>query len=168
MSLEASFGQLRPIQTKPLSRELLSATAHFGFWINPSLLRPSWPCQWKSALKWGPIFGFQCCFLVNKGRILSQMIGQYQKPKSTIANSTGLSKDVLSEFPSVDQIWSLKYSFVCSYQLTNIYPVGSLKRQYTGPSWQLDSPTECLTIVKARALCHPLAKPGAGLSRQLW
>ena len=52
----------------------------------------------------GAPFGFQCCFLVNKGRILSQMIGQYQKPKSTIANSTGLSKVVLSELPSVDQI----------------------------------------------------------------
>ena len=106
----------------------------------------------------GAPFGFQCCILVNKGRILSQMIGQYQKPKSTIANSTGLSKVVLSELPSVAQICSLKYTFVCSYQLTNIYPVGSLTRQYTGPGWQLNSPTECLTIVKARALCHPLAK----------
>ena len=167
MSLAARFGPLRPIQTKPLWRELLSATAHFGFWINPSLLRPSWPCQRKSALKWAP-FGFQCCFIVNKGRILSQMIGQYQKPKSTIVNSTGLSKVVLSKLPSVAQICSLKYTFVCSYQLTNIYPVGSLTRQYTGPGWQLNSPTECFTIVKARALCHPLAKPGAVLSRQLW
>ena len=51
---------------------------------------------------------------------LSQKIGQYQKLKSTVANYTGLSKVLLSELPLVDQIWSLKYTFVCSYQLTNI------------------------------------------------
>ena len=47
-------------------------------------------------------------------------------------------------------------------------PLGSLTRQSTGPGWQISSPTECPTIVKARALCYPLAKPSAGLSRQLW
>ena len=47
-------------------------------------------------------------------------------------------------------------------------PVDSLTRQSTGLGWQISSLTECPTIVMARALCYPLAKPSGGLSRQLW
>ena len=36
-------------------RKVQSATAHFGFWINPTFMPPSRPHQAKSALKRGPI-----------------------------------------------------------------------------------------------------------------
>ena len=73
MSLAARYGPLRSIQTKALWRELPSATTHFGFWINPSLLCPSWPyVSWNRHWNGAP-FGFQCCFLVNQCRILSQI-----------------------------------------------------------------------------------------------
>ena len=57
------------------------------------------------SIEMGPHFLFQFCFLVNEGRTgLSQKIGQYEKPKSTIADSIGLSKVVLSALPLVAQI----------------------------------------------------------------
>ena len=66
------YGQLRSIQTKALWRELPIATTHFGFWINPSLLRPSWPyVSWNQHWNGTP-FGFQCCFLVNQDRIVTK------------------------------------------------------------------------------------------------
>ena len=55
------------------------------------------------SIKMGPHFDFNAVFEITRAG-LSQKIGQYQKPKSTIANFTGLSKVVLSELPFVDQI----------------------------------------------------------------
>ena len=73
----------------------------------------------ESSIEMGPHLDFNAAFQLTMTE-LSQKKGQYQKPKSTVANYTGLSKVVLSELPLVDQIWSLEYTFVCSYQLTNI------------------------------------------------
>ena len=55
----------------------------------------------------GPHLDFNALFYLTRAGLL-QKIGQYQKPKSTIANSTVLSKVVLSELPLVDQLWSLQ------------------------------------------------------------
>ena len=115
----------------------------------------------------GAPFGFQCCFLVNQGRIVTK-IGQYQKTKSTIANSTGLSKIVCLHCPWWTKFEALNARLCVHTSSQIINPVGSLTRQDTGPGWQLSSATSCLILVKTRALCHPLAKLGAGLPRQLW
>ena len=55
------------------------------------------------SIEMGPNMVFIAVFYLTRAG-LSQKIGQYQKPKSTIANSTVLSKVVLSELPLVDQL----------------------------------------------------------------
>ena len=55
------------------------------------------------SIEMGPHLDFNAVFYLTRAE-LSQKIGQYQKPKSTIANSTVLSKVVLSELPLVDQL----------------------------------------------------------------
>ena len=59
------------------------------------------------SIEMGPNLDFNAVFYLTRAG-LSQKIGQYQKPKSTIANSTVLSKVVSSELPLVDQLWSLQ------------------------------------------------------------
>ena len=59
------------------------------------------------SIEMGPHLDFNALFYLTRAGLL-QKIGQYQKPKSTIANSTALSKVVLSELPLVDQLWSLQ------------------------------------------------------------
>ena len=55
------------------------------------------------SIEMGPHLDSNAVFYLTRAG-LSQKIGQYQKPKSTIAISTVLSKVVLSELPLVDQL----------------------------------------------------------------
>ena len=160
------FGPLRSIRTKARWRELLSATAHFGFWINPSLLRPSWPSQRKPALKWGPILT-SMLFLANQNRIVTKNRSISKAKINNCQLLRSLPKLYCLNCPQWTNIAASNTPLYVHTSSQIFNPVGSLTRQGTGPGWQLSSPTECLTIVKARALCHPLAKPDAGLSRQL-
>ena len=115
----------------------------------------------------GAPFGFQCCFLVNQGRIVT-------KNRSIL--KAKIDNCQLHSSPKLCCLycpWWTKFEAsnarLCVHTSSQIFnPVGSLTRQDTGPGWQLSSSTDCLTLVKTRALCHPLAKLGARLPRQLW
>ena len=116
----------------------------------------------------GAPFGFQCCFLFNKSRIVT---------KNRSISKAKIDNCQLHSSLQSCVIWIALGGPTMKPPNTPLYghtssqifkPVGSLTRQSTGPGWQISSPTECPTIVKARALCYPLAKPSAGLSRQLW
>ena len=57
----------------------------------------------ETSIEMGPHLDFNAVFYLTMTG-LSQKIGQYQKPKSTDANSTDFLKVVLPELPLVDQI----------------------------------------------------------------
>ena len=116
----------------------------------------------------GAPFGFQCCFLVNQDRIVTKKRVNIKSQNRQLPTPQVSPKLCCLYCP-----WWTKFEAsnarLCVHTSSKIFnPVGSLTRQDTGPGWQLSSPTDCLTLVKTRALCHPLAKLGAGLSRQLW
>ena len=116
----------------------------------------------------GAPFGFQCCFPFKQSKIVTKNRSISKAKIDNCQLHSSLQSCVVwiaLGGPTLRPPNTPLYGHTSS-QIFN--PVGSLTRQSTGPGWQISSPTECPTIVKARALCYPLAKPSARLSKQLW
>ena len=116
----------------------------------------------------GAPFGFQCCFLVNQGRTVTKTRSISKAKIDNCQLHRSLQNCVICIALGGQNLKPQMHvcGFIPAQKICN--PVGSLTRQDTGPGWQLSSSTDCLTLLKTRALCHPLARLGAGLSRQLW
>ena len=116
----------------------------------------------------GAPFGFQCCFPLNQSKIVTKNMS-ISKAKIDNCQLHSSLQSCVVWIALGGQTLRPPNTPLYGHTSSQIFnPVGSLTRQSTGPGWQISSPTECHTIVKARALCYPLAKPSAGLSKQLW